>query len=144
MHQDTFDNGNPTPLSTGNRWTPVRKGDVFCSPACGYKCKWADYQSATASAAALVAELGDGWHPHIWENGGWYYSAKKGAATVDYVERKGHFDAEIMAGNIQFMAEGSTPRGAMEAALAKIVDKVAALNRAMQSASLEPLAMKAT
>lgn len=78
----TFDSGNPTPPSTGDRWTPIRDGDVFCAPACGHKCKHADFELATASAAALVAELGEGWLPRVWENGGWNFSATKGTVTV--------------------------------------------------------------
>lgn len=141
---DTFDNGNPTPPSSGDRWTPVRDGDVFCAPACGHKCKLADFERASASAAALVAELGDGWQPRVWENFGWNFSAEKGTATVEYSEAGGHFTASIDAGvfrqrHEQFRASGSSPRAAMEAVLAEIEHKAAALKRTASSASLEPL-----
>jgi hypothetical protein len=145
---ETFDNGNPTPPSTGDRWTPIRNGDVFCAPACGNKCKLADFERATASAAALVAELGDGWQPRVWENLGWYFSAEKGTASVGYSEGGGHFTASIDAGifqqrHEQFRAAASSPRAAMEAVLAEVEHKIAALRRTAISAALEPLKITA-
>lgn len=145
---ETFENGNPTPPSTGDCWTPIRDGDVFCAPACGHKCKLADFEQATASAIALVAELGEGWLPRVWENGGWYFSAGKGSATVDYSEKSGHFTASIDAGRFgnrheQFSADGNSPRAAMEAVLAQVENKIAALKRTVMSATLEPLKLEA-
>lgn len=144
----TFDNGNPTPLSTGDRWTPIRDGDVFCSPACGHKCKLADFERATERAAALVLQLGEGWQPRVWENLGWHFSAEKGAATVEYSESGGHFTASIDAGlfqqrHEQFRANGDSPRGAMEAVLAQVENKIASLKRTASSAALEPLKITA-
>lgn len=141
---DTFDNGNPTPPSGGDRWTPIRDGDVFCAPACGCQCKLADFERATERAAALVAELGDGWLPRVWENCGWNFSAEKGSATVDYSEAAGHFTASIDAGvfhqrHEQFRASGSSPRAAMEAVLAEVEHKIAGLKRTASSATLEPI-----
>lgn len=144
---ETFDNGNPTPLSTGDRWTPILDGEVYCAPACGCKCKLVDFKRATASAAALVADLGDGWQPRVWENLGWHFSASKGSATVDYSESDGHFTASIDAGLFRqrhelFRAVGVSPRAAVEAALAEIEHKIAALKRTASSASLEPLKIR--
>jgi hypothetical protein len=141
---EAFDNGNPTPPFTGDRWTPIRDGEVFCAPACGHKCKLVDFEQATASAAALVAELGEGWLPRVWENCGWYFSAGKGTATVDYSENGGHFTASIDAGvfrkrHEQFRADGESPRAAMEAVLAEVENKIASLKRTASSAALEPL-----
>lgn len=145
----TFDNGNPTPPSSGDRHTPIRDGDVFCSPACGCKCKLAEFERAKNSAAALVAELGHGWNPRVWENCGWHFCAEKGAAVVDYSKNGGHFTASIDAGQFagrheQFRAEGSSPRAAMEAVLAEIEYKIAALKRTASSASLEPIQIQGT
>lgn len=141
---DTFDNGNPTPPSTGDRWTPIRDGDIFCAPACGRKCKLVDFECATASAAVLIGELGDGWEPRVWENCGWHFSAGKGAATVDYSENGGHFTASIDAGvfhqrHEKFRADANSPRAAMEAVLAEVEHKIASLKRTASSAALEPL-----
>lgn len=144
---ETFDNGNPTPLSVGDRWTPILDGDIYCAPACGCKCKLVDFKRATASAAALVTELGDGWQPRVWENLGWHFSAGKGSATVDYSESGGHFTASIDAGMFrqrheQFHAVGESPRAAMEAAIAEIEQKIASLKRTVNSASLEPIKIR--
>ena len=64
-------------------WTPVRKGVVYCSPLCGFKCKWADFQRATREAKKLAKLMNNNkghphspyhWYPHVWENwGNWHY-----------------------------------------------------------------------
>lgn len=141
---DTFDNGNVTPPSNEDCWTPVRDGDVFCAPACGHKCTLADFERATVGAAALVAELGEGWQPRVWENDGWNFSAEKGSAKVDYSEIEGCFTASIDAGvfqqrHEQFRGKGSSPRAAMKAVLTEAEHKIASLKRTVSSAALEPL-----
>lgn len=83
----------------------------------------------------------------MWENGGWNFSAEKGTATVDYSDRDGQFTASIDAGvfrqrHEQFRASGSSPRAAMEAVLAEVEHKIAALKRTASSASLEPLKLE--
>lgn len=62
-----------------DRWKPVRKGATYCAPACGCGCTWAEFQKATKSARALCRQLGAGWEPDVWENGGWHYMVAKGA-----------------------------------------------------------------
>ena len=57
-------------------WRPVRKGDVFCAPACGRGCTHAEYVHALTSAAAVVRRLGPGWRPVVSENLGWHYSVE--------------------------------------------------------------------
>lgn len=56
-------------------WKPVRRGDIFCAPACGYNCTWQMYLKAKQESVRLAKSLGAGWKPHVWENMGWYYSA---------------------------------------------------------------------
>ncbi len=60
-------------------WTPRRRGDVYCSPACGGNCKYTAYLLAKERAHALCMMLGDmcggGWKMEIRENLGWYYTA---------------------------------------------------------------------
>jgi len=56
-------------------WNAVRRGKIYCAPACGGDCTWAEYQQASADAAALVKSLGKGWVARVWENIGWHYGA---------------------------------------------------------------------
>ena len=144
----TIDNGNPTPPVADGPWTPVRNGDVFCSPACGYGCTLEEYKRAAAGAAAIAAALGDGWKPNLHENMGWYFSASKGGATVRYNDGTGDFSAYIDTATFggpveQFRRSAATPREAVQLALDAMEQKIATLRRAVASASLEPLAMEA-
>lgn len=60
-------------------WTPQdQPGGVYCSPRCGCRCKRVDYEFAVREAAALAERMGEGWKPHVWENGGWHFYAVKG------------------------------------------------------------------
>jgi hypothetical protein len=67
MSKDT-----PSKLS----WTPVRKGDKYCAPACGAGCTFEAYRTAQIKAKELAERLGPDWVPHVWENMNWYYCAK--------------------------------------------------------------------
>ncbi len=62
-----------------DRWTPVKRGPIFCSPGCGMGCTHAAFLDAHTNAKALCATLnrtsGEGWTPHVWENLGWHYCA---------------------------------------------------------------------
>jgi hypothetical protein len=73
----------PRPLS----WKPKLNGEVYCSSACGSKCKRADFERATARAEALVKRLGSGWEPKVWENMGWHYSARSKSGYLTVHER---------------------------------------------------------
>lgn len=57
------------------RYTPVRRGAIYCSPFCGHGCTWAKHQAAVKAAKALCKVLGKGWTPRVWENLGWHYEA---------------------------------------------------------------------
>ncbi len=56
-------------------WIAVLKGKIYCSPACGYNCKHADFETATQEGQQLAKKLGPDWTPRIWENMGWHYQA---------------------------------------------------------------------
>ena len=62
-----------------DRWKPVLRGKIYCSPACGggvqFGCtKWA-HDAAVRNAAKLAARMGPEWTPRVWENLGWHYEA---------------------------------------------------------------------
>lgn len=69
-----------------------------------------EFEAAEASANALVAKLGDGWEPQVWDNLGWHYSAIKKSAEpgcqIEVLPPKydgdtffvnGHFPDQIVA-----------------------------------------------
>jgi hypothetical protein len=70
-------------LHKDDLWKPrTLSGGVYCSPACGGRCRRHAYDRAVKEADKLVARLGDGWEPMVWENLGWHWAANKGVAEV--------------------------------------------------------------
>ncbi len=138
-----IDNGNVSPLITPDRWTPKLNGKVYCSPACGAKCLKVDFDLATEGANALVVQLGSGWMPHVWENFGWHFEAKKRGATVS-VDSNGLYEATIrfwMDERIELCVSETrgSPREAVDAVIGGINARIATLKRALLSLSLAPL-----
>jgi hypothetical protein len=137
-----IDNGNANPVGLGDRWTPKLNGAIYCSPACGANCKKAEFDRATERAAALAARLGSGWRPQVWENLGWHFEVKKGAAAVS-VDEHGVYHASIRFlyddRCEQCVEESRTdPREAMGAVVDVINQRIAALKRALLSVSIGP------
>lgn len=134
------------PSADAGGWTPILKGDVYCSPACGCGCKKAAYDKVVASANALVATLGYGWEPNVWENCMWYYQVTKGDATVT-LNRDG-YQAEIEAdyiadGHILSIRETDTdPRRAVEKLTLRLTEIIARLSRAKASVTLEAITIE--
>jgi len=54
-------------------WKPKRRGAIYCSPACGANCTWAEHQWAKREAKVLAKHLGKGWEPRVWENMRWFW-----------------------------------------------------------------------
>lgn len=139
-------NPNNLPSAEANRWRPVLKGEVFCSPACGAKCKKADYDRVVEAANLLINKLGEGWEPDIWENGGWYYSITKGNVKVSpYGDT---FTAQLKA---DYISEGhvlliqqteADPRLAVGNLVLKLSEIITRLSRAKASMALELDAVK--
>jgi len=66
-----------------DRWAPIRRGKIYCSPGCGGGCTMAEYDQAVDDGEKLVRKLvGRGWHAVIHENGGWHYRAVSGPISV--------------------------------------------------------------
>lgn len=64
-------------------WTPVKSGEIYCSPACGGKCTKGEFDKAHRAAKALCKKMDTkGWKPRVWENLGWHWSIVKGGLTV--------------------------------------------------------------
>ncbi len=61
-------------MTTPCNWTPVLRGDTYCSPACGMGCKKSAYDEAHRKAYALAERMtGNAWSIRVWENLGWHY-----------------------------------------------------------------------
>ena len=100
-------------------WKPVRRGAVYCSPACGggldRGCSWEKFQRVTTAARRLACQMGNGWKPDVWENLGWHFSVIAGTSCVRR-DSAFNYRAEVNVGG-QFFGTGKEPRTAFLAAL---------------------------
>lgn len=60
---------------TCDRWKPVRRGEIYCSPGCGRNCTYEEFLKASLESEKLARRCGPNFEPHVWENLGWHYSA---------------------------------------------------------------------
>jgi len=103
-------------------WSPVRKGNIYCSPGCGGGCTWEAYEAAVAHASELCERLGEGFEPRVWENLGWHFEAVAHDRRIrvrDYGYKHPHtvrYHVEVRAGGDQFFAKGDDLDEALEAA----------------------------
>ena len=144
----TFEyNPDNLPSADADRWAPVLNGEVFCSPACGSKCKLVDYERAMQAAEALSSLLGGGWHPNVYENGGWYYEVTKGSATVrrdgngDYIAA---IEVDYISKNhvLSICKENPDPRQAVEDLVLNLSEIISRLSRTKASVTLDLLSIE--
>lgn len=69
-------------MSLSLSWKPVRRGSIYCAPACGRGCTVSEFDAAYNAAFGLANTLGDGWLVDVWENLGWHWGVKKGGVKV--------------------------------------------------------------
>jgi len=103
-------------------WDPVRRGKIYCSPACGHDCTHRDYLAAVRGAERLARRLGPGWKAEVWENLGWHYRAivkVRGGRLEVYAKSFGSYSASVG----REMGSGKTPRAAIEATLRRMEDE---------------------
>jgi len=109
-------------------WDAVRRGPIFCSPACGGRCTWAAHLAATAAADKLAREMGPGWTPHVWENLGWHYSVLSPCRRLKIHPGGGTFTAFLgsaaSSGGV-FAETARTPRAAIAAVRARAAAQLA-------------------
>jgi hypothetical protein len=113
-------------------WMPREQpGGIYCSPACGCRCKRADYDKALQEATAMAAELGEGWRARVWENMGWHYSADKAHASVhaNIIGGRVRSYTAFINGERQVVGSGNTGREAFEDGLSKLDGMIAQLQR---------------
>lgn len=67
-------------------WTPVLKGKIFCSPACGGHCTKKQHDEAVKLANALKRklkkEIGGEWVIRVHENLGWHFAVVQADGPV--------------------------------------------------------------
>lgn len=133
-------------------WTPRLQdnGRVYCSPACGFKCKKEAHDAALAAATALATRLGPEWEPHVWENCAWHYSAnhKTGPMAVHPRIRRWEGRSEheesvdkytvYLNTNPQFIARDADPMAAVHQAIEDLGSHIARL-QATHYAILRPI-----
>lgn len=107
-------------------WVPVRKGNIYCAPACGHGCTFAAFQAATLKAETLAERLGKGWQIHVTENLGWHHAVIKGDIWVRQTGAR-EFYARFAHGSIN--ATASTPRAAISELLDMALEERARWNR---------------
>lgn len=116
------------PTLEDNRWTPVRRGAIYCSPACGGGCTHQAYLEAQVQAQEMLDALGgpttggNAWEKRVHENLGWYGSVRlviNGQVVAQLQKNRNGYSCYIES-NPQFVADGETPRDAVQRALLKL------------------------
>jgi len=151
MNQKVKYRGGEVPVRD---WIPRRRGDIYCSPACGGNCTYADYLKATKAADRLCKRLkGVGWKPRVHENLGWHYNVYNGHLQV-YPYSHNTFHCMIGRGtgpddvgspshwNSATPFTSKDPNEAVSAAihiLREVVRETWAVLRAVEAASKDPV-----
>jgi hypothetical protein len=115
----------------------VLRGEIYCAPWCGRGCTLEAYNSACTAADELIARMGDGWAPHVWENMGWHWSIQKGCVTIRkeglrysaWIEPRLESAGRTM---VQFIEYADTPEDALGFATQAARTHVARLNHALE------------
>lgn len=89
-------------------WKPVRKKGIYCSPACGFDCTLAGYKAAWAKgrAAKKLLKNPKGWTIHVWENGGWHVTLRKGGMNLSIRSDWSDEPTENLTFSVLFSADG--------------------------------------
>lgn len=108
-------------------WKAVRRGAIFCAPACGGRCTYAAYRKACSDAHelcnALIRDFGGAWRSHVWENLGWHYKAISPCKRLQvYGKNHGRDSYSAFLGNRgetggRWVANGKTPKLALMAVM---------------------------
>lgn len=99
-------------------WKPVRRGRIYCAPACGMGCTVQAFRSVHRSANTLAKKMGKGWKPYVWENMGWHYSVVIDKCAVHPPHSQGQTYWASVYVATQFTARHKDPRKAFKIALA--------------------------
>ena len=90
-------------------WKVVRKGKIYCAPACGGYCTLAQYRTMKKHAEKMCKQLGKGWKPKLTHNLGWFCAVVKSHTTIHYHDdRSGHNFAPEYSAWIEIEIGGHT------------------------------------
>jgi hypothetical protein len=67
-------------------WVARRRGRIYCAPACGRGCTFAEYKEALKRSRAVASRLGPGWKPVVHENMGWHYYVSSPGGFISVFE----------------------------------------------------------
>lgn len=117
-------------------WVAVRRGKIYCAPACGSNCTFAAFSKATELASKLCAKLGPEWEPRITENMGWHYRAVAlgGLVVVNPCEDE-YYAAYCSSGDGVCMESGfiSGYHGDPRKAVDELIEKITAQHDRLHS-----------
>lgn len=111
-------------------WLAVRKGPIYCAPACGRGCTWAEFQQATRKAKALAADLGEGWEPEVHENLGWHFMAAHHSKKLTVYGSRGNWRALACS---RWVGLGKVPAEAVAMAVQKAKEELDSIRELVES-----------
>lgn len=118
-------------------WTPVRRGAIYCSPACGFSCTWEAHEAAKVKGETLAKRCGPGYTFEVHENGTWNYRAVSPCQRIGVHEHGRQYlaflgDAEHHGVLGRYSEWGSTPQKAIANALAAARAHLASIEKLIE------------
>ncbi len=102
-------------------WAPVRRGPIYCAPACGAHCTIFQFDHAGILANQTAMRLGEGWKPTVHENMGWFAGVvdASGCWKIAIHEYKGEVSFTAFLGDAgsaggKWAESANTPEAAIE------------------------------
>lgn len=124
------------------KWIPVLRGEIFCSPACGGNCKKSAYDQAIQVSNEIAAQLGEGWLPQVHENLGWHWKVIKGNVEVCHVANGYNAILQFsLDQNYYFRADDLNPRKAVQKVRDQLQGVIRKLEREFASSALDPISI---
>jgi hypothetical protein len=123
-----------------DRWKAIRRGAIYCAPACGGGCTWHEYELAVERADILCKHMGSGWTPRVWEKLGWHYETISPCGRIKVSPSEGNkplrnaiaFLGEPGSPGGRWACHGKTPKQAMTAVIASAKADLAKIDAQIQ------------
>jgi hypothetical protein len=109
-------------IRTKLSWKPIRRGAIYCAPACGGGCTKAAHDQAKQTGRIIAMMLGVGWKVSMNENLGWHWTVVSPCGRIRVSGGyKENFPKRFHAMLCQpgdcagrYTGEGRTPRAAVK------------------------------